>query len=113
MPDPGDFLGGLLLGVIGGAVLDSIVTQPARQTAVQQAYSQGAQDQRYIDWAEINRRDLTIAKQSDMLHARDAEIARLNEVVQNQSRALVQGQWQQAPALPPPGSNSHHPNGLQ
>lgn len=111
MPDPVDFLGGLLAGVVAGAVLDNIASQPARQTAVQQAYGQGAQDQRAIDWADINRRDLTIAKQSDMLHARDAEIARLNEVVQNQARALVQVSWRQAPELPPPGSNTHHPNG--
>jgi len=48
MPDPVDFLGGLLIGAVAGAVLDSVVTQPARLNALQQAYGQGAQGQRPI-----------------------------------------------------------------
>lgn len=75
--DPAD----VLIGIGVGALWHKLATDQMHQQQLQGAFDQGrTYERRQIVW-EIQRRDT-------LIQAKDAEIARLREVVENQTRVL-------------------------
>lgn len=112
--DGRSYLLALLGGAVVGAVVENAASRPARQTAFQQAYnkgwSDGCQAQANADRAELQRLQWIVAQRSELLQYREAEIACLNGIVANQTKALAElVVTAELPAPKHPPTNGHSP----